>query len=109
MLKKENLERLAAGIRAGTRYAVQQPFPRESLKRQAQQRFRRKYLAWQVHRRGPRAVFELVDEIARHHPDFADDIDRRSERFAALDPALLRALGGDRFPARPLRVAGGGG
>jgi hypothetical protein len=36
-----------------------------------------------------------------------DDLDRRLEAYAALDPDLLVALGGDRFPPAPLRVVGG--
>jgi hypothetical protein len=55
----------------------------------------------------PRLVGELLDEIARHY-DIADDIDARLEKFAGLDLELLRALGADVFPARPLHVIGGG-
>jgi hypothetical protein len=47
--------------------------------------------------RTPRLVFELLNEIGRYH-GIVDDIDRRLERYAALDLDLLRALGGDRFP-----------
>lgn len=61
-----------------------------------------------VHALGPRAVFELLDEIGRHH-DIANDIDRRLERYAALDRNMLRAVGGDRFAPWPsLRVVAGG-
>jgi hypothetical protein len=59
-----------------------------------------------VHRLGPRVLFELVDELDRVH-GLGDDVDRRLERYARLDPRLLRALGGDRFPASPTRVVGG--
>ena len=54
----------------------------------------------------PRLVAELLDEIARHH-GIRDDLDRRLERFAGLDPELLHALGADAFPASPTRLVGG--
>jgi hypothetical protein len=47
----------------------------------------------------PRLVAELLGEIGRHHC-IADDIDRRLARYAGMDPAVLAALGGDRFPPR---------
>jgi hypothetical protein len=49
---------------------------------------------------------EFVDEVARHYPEIADDLDRRLVRFAALDPAVLVAVGGDRLPVPPLRAVG---
>jgi hypothetical protein len=55
--------------------------------------------------RTPRLVAELLDELARHH-DIADDIDRRLAAYASIDPALLAAVGGDRFPASPIRAVG---
>jgi hypothetical protein len=51
----------------------------------------------------PRLVAELLDEIDRHH-GLGADLDRRLERYAALDPELLRAVGGDRFPQTPMRL-----
>jgi hypothetical protein len=51
-------------------------------------------------------MFELVDEIARHH-GLGDDLDNRLERYAGLDPVLLAEVGGDRFPASPVRLVGG--
>jgi hypothetical protein len=107
MPQKENPVALAGADRAGIRYAEQQSFTRESLKKQAQQRLRRQRLAERVHRLGARVVFELLDEIARHH-DLGDDVDDRLARFAALDPAMLRAVGGARFAPVPLRAVGGG-
>jgi hypothetical protein len=57
-----------------------------------------------VHKLGARVVFELVDEFAR---EFGEErIDYWLARFAGLDPAILRALGGDELPARPLRAVG---
>jgi succinylglutamate desuccinylase len=60
-----------------------------------------------VQRLGGRVVFEFVDELARHHPEIADDLDQRLARYAALDPGVLHALGADRFPASPTRPVGG--
>jgi hypothetical protein len=80
---------------------------RESLKAQAQQRLRRQQLARRVHRLGARVVFELIDEIARHHDDLADDIDRRLASYASLNREVLQATGGDRFPPSPTRAIGG--
>ena len=58
-------------------------------------------------RLGARVIFELVDELDRHH-GLGDDLDRRLQRYAALAPDLLAALGAGRFPAAPLRVVGSG-
>ena len=73
---------------------------------QAQRQLRRQRHVEQIHRLGARALFELVDELDRVH-GLGDDLDRRLERYARLDPDLLAALGADRFPAAPLRIVGG--
>jgi len=53
-------------------------------------------------------LFEFVDELARHHPEIASDIDRRLAAYAErLSPELLHAIGGDQFPVSPMRVVGG--
>ena len=45
----------------------------------------------------PRVLCELLVEIERvEHIDVLS----RAERFASLDPEILRAVGGDRFPVR---------
>jgi len=50
----------------------------------------------------------LFDELARDYPTLAPDLDRRLERYVErLNPPLLRATGGDRFPLPPLRATGG--
>ena len=54
-----------------------------------------------VHRLGPRVIGELPDEIARHR-DLHDDIGQRLDRYARLNAGILRELGADRFPQRPL-------
>jgi hypothetical protein len=107
MREKRNPAPLAGGDRAGIGYAGQQSFTRDSLKRQAQQRLRRQQLTLRVHRLGPRVLFELIDEIGRHH-GIGDDIDRRLAAYSSLDPALLAAVGGDRFPQGPVRLVGRG-
>ena len=53
----------------------------------------------------PRIAFELIDELDRYH-NLGEDLDRRLERYASLDVEILRALGADRFPPRPLRIIG---
>ena len=77
------------------------------LRTQASPRLQRQRHVEQVHRLGARVIFELVDELDRHH-GLGDDLDRRLERYAGLDPEVLPAVGGDRFPSAPLRVVGGG-
>lgn len=72
----------------------------------AERRLRRQRQIERLHHLGVRAVFELFDELARHH-GIGDDIDRRLARYAALDPAVLAVVGGDRFAAAPLRAVGG--
>jgi hypothetical protein len=67
---------------------------------QAQRRLRRQRLVEQVHRFGARVIFELLDEIDRHH-GLGDDLDRRLARYAGLDADILRALAADRFPPVP--------
>jgi hypothetical protein len=74
--------------------------------RQAEASLRRQHLARQLHRLGARVVFELLDEIARHY-ELADDIDARLARYAGADPAILAAVGGDKFAPLPLRSIGG--
>ena len=55
---------------------------------------------------GSRVVAELLDELARHH-GIAADIDHRLARYAACDPVLLAATGGDRFPTAIWAVGDG--
>lgn len=71
-------------------------------------RLRRQCAVERVHRLGARVVYELLDEIDRYH-DLGDDLDCRLDRYAALNPDVLRALGGDRLPAPPIHRVGGVG
>lgn len=105
MASKENPAALPGADRAGIRYAEQLSFTREHQANQPLGHLRRQR---QVERicRTPRLVAELLDEIARHHPEIADDLDRRLAAYAGLDPALLIATGGDRFAPSPLRAVG---
>jgi len=52
---------------------------------------------------GPRVVFELLDELNRHH-GLGDDLDQRLARYAGLDPLTLAAIGGDRFARLPIHM-----
>jgi hypothetical protein len=88
-------------VAAESRSSTQNPHPAQALRRLQRQR-----LVERIHAFGARVVFELVDELDRYHA-LGDDLDQRLERYAALDPGLLAALGADQFPAAPLRLVGG--
>ena len=59
----------------------------------------RQRMAERIHRLGPRPWLELVLEVA----DGAD-VDDALLRYAAADPAVIRAFGADRFPTPPIRL-----
>ena len=95
------------GSAAEIERALEQPLNTISAdKSQALARLRRQRLVEHIHGLGARAVFELIDELDRHH-GFGDDLDRRLERYAGVDRRLLVALGADRLPVTPLRLVGG--
>ena len=50
-----------------------------------------------VHELGPRAVEELVVEVAN-----GEDLDRALAAYQRLTPGLLEATSGDRFPPAPI-------
>jgi len=52
-----------------------------------------------VHRLGPRPLYEMMIELG-HDRLLRVEIERLVARYAALDPAVVEALGGDRFPER---------
>ena len=56
-----------------------------------------------VHLLGPRALAELLAEIATAtgEPGLIAD---RVEAYAGLDPEIVRFVGGDRFPPMPLEL-----
>src|SRR5436309_13790355 len=62
------------------------------LRAQAQQRLCRQRQVERIHRLGARVLYELLDEIDRHH-GLGDDLDRRLERYAAVEPTILAAVG----------------
>jgi hypothetical protein len=58
-----------------------------------------------IHKLGDRALYELLLELARDlGPRKAPWLLKRIEAYAAIDPEILAALGGDRAPAAPLRL-----
>ena len=57
-----------------------------------------------LHALGPRVVGELLAEIGEQRA-CRTFIDQRLEAYAALDPEILRELGGDQFPRPPLHKA----
>jgi hypothetical protein len=54
----------------------------------------------------PRLVLELLNELDRHY-NLGDSLDRRLEKYAAVDLNQLRALGADRLPPLPIHLVGG--
>jgi hypothetical protein len=66
-------------------------------------RVRRQRYAQRIWRLGDRVQFELIEKLIK---DFALDegaVDHVLDRFAGLDPEVLRALGADRLPPAPIR------
>jgi hypothetical protein len=57
-----------------------------------------------LHLLGPRATAEFLTEIDRRIGGMPCILGILGEYQQRLSPQMLRALGGDRFPARPLRV-----
>lgn len=58
------------------------------------------------HRLGARALAEMLAELGREHL-LQTAIEAKLRRYVErLDLALLRAVGGDRFPPSPMRVVG---
>lgn len=54
-----------------------------------------------VHRLGPRAIEELAIEVAN-----GEDLDRALSAYDRLTTEMLKATGGDRFPAQPIHEVG---
>jgi hypothetical protein len=59
---------------------------------------RRQWLCTRINDLGPRVLYELIDELDRHH---------RLEAYANMDPELLWAVGADRIVPLPIFVIGG--
>jgi hypothetical protein len=58
---------------------------------------------------GPRGFREIFEELIRHGLLDEAALDRAQTAYAALDPRIVKALGADRMPPRPLRVIGDDG
>jgi hypothetical protein len=96
----------AARLQGARRSAPRAP-TRSLAERRAQEnrRLRRQRYAQRIWPLGDRVLFELVDHIADRF-GIEDEVDRLLDRFAGLSPEILRAVGADRLPARPLRLVG---
>ncbi len=57
-----------------------------------------------LHTLGPRAIAELLIEVAQISGGGPFILDQLDQYERLLTPALLSATGGDRFPSRPLRL-----
>ncbi len=66
------------------------------------QRVRFQQLTTHLHGLGPRSVGEFLEEIITAWPVPAGDVLERLERYAGLDPDIVRTVGVDRFPSPPL-------
>ena len=60
---------------------------------------RLRHVATRIHALGPRPLYELLCEIAGGAEPLS-----RFERYAALDPDIVRGLGGDVMPPTVRRV-----
>lgn len=67
-------------------------------------KLRRQSMISSVYGLGLRVMTEFIEHAVRNHPDAEDWFNEELARFAALDPALLRAVGGDQVPPLPTRV-----
>ena len=56
-----------------------------------------------LHRRGPRALLELLAEIGATR-QIQTHIEARTAAFANIEPDALTVTGGDRFPPLPIHV-----
>jgi hypothetical protein len=93
----------AADIESGLEHRLD---IRSQLQSQELVRLRRQRLVERIHALGPRVLFEFIDELDREHA-LGADLDRRLERYAGLNPAILRAVGGDKFAPAPIYIVGG--
>jgi hypothetical protein len=71
---------------------------------------RRQGLVERIHEvAGPRGFREIFEELIRHGLVDEGELDRVLTAYAALDPRIVKAMGADRMPPRPLRVIGDDG
>lgn len=69
-------------------------------------RLQRQRYAQRIWPLGDRVLFELVDHIADRF-GLEDEVDRLLDKFAGLSPEILRAVGADSLPERPLHLVRG--
>ena len=103
MLRMKNARRSEAGViqRAGGLFATYDS--RTSCKTQLSVGPRFERLVARVHALGPRPLAEMIVEIATATGQpalIADHV----EAYAGLDPEIIRAVGGDRFPPNVLEM-----
>ena len=65
---------------------------------------RLRHLTGRLYALGPRPTFEFLAEIVA-----GADLFERLERYAELDPAIVRAVGGDTLPPPFLRLVNSNG
>jgi hypothetical protein len=70
-------------------------------------RLRRQRYARRIWPLGERVEFELVEHLITAFDLDEDAVDRVLDRFAGLDADVLRALGGDKLSASPIRPVRG--
>lgn len=68
------------------------------------EQLRRQRRVEHLHRLGPRAIDELLADVANRIGGWPTINLLLVEYERRLTPAMLRAVGADRFPRRPLRV-----
>ena len=91
------IEELAIGLTEGARQANAALLRREGL-------------VERIHEvAGPRGFREIFEELMRHGLVDEGELDRVLTGYAVLDPRIVKALGADRMPPRPLRVIGDDG
>jgi hypothetical protein len=80
-----------------------------ALRRINAERLRRETLVGHVYRiAGVRGLLEVIEELVKEGLLSHAALVRCLTRFAALDPRIVKAIGADRMPARPLHIVGGG-
>ena len=71
---------------------------------------RREGLVERIHEvAGPRGFREIFEELMRHGLVDEGELDRVLTGYAVLDPRIVKALGADRMPPRPISVIGDDG
>ncbi len=90
-----NFDPAAHPIIARHWFGVEPPHPIGPIPVEAPASLRRHRQFEHVHRLGPRAMEELAVEVAN-----GEDLDSALAAYDRLTPEMLKATGGDRFPAQ---------